>query len=41
MEDPTNHPRYKKRRHARAVRDFYIHLLVFVLVNAGLSRSTC
>jgi hypothetical protein len=37
MEDLTNHPRYKEaRRHARAVRGFYIHAAVFVLVNAGV-----
>jgi hypothetical protein len=37
MEDLTTHPRYKEaRRRARAVRGFYVHALVFVLVNAGL-----
>ncbi len=37
MEDLTQHPRYRQaQRHARAVRGFYVHALVFVLVNAGL-----
>lgn len=37
MEDITQHPRYREaRRHACKVRGFYTHLLVYVLVNAGL-----
>jgi 2TM domain-containing protein len=37
VEDITTHPHYQDaRRHARQVRGFYVHALVFVLVNAGL-----
>ena len=37
MDDITQHPRYREaRRHACKVRGFYVHLLVYVCVNAGL-----
>jgi hypothetical protein len=37
MDDLTQHPRYPEaRRHARRVRGFYTHALVYALVNAGL-----
>ena len=37
MNNPENHPRYEEaRRHARAVRGFYTHALVYVLVNGGI-----
>jgi hypothetical protein len=37
MDDLKADPRYKEaRRYAHNVRGFYTHLLVFVLVNAGL-----
>ena len=37
MEDITQHPRYREaRRYACKVRGFYTHLLVYVVVNAGL-----
>jgi hypothetical protein len=38
MEELTRNPRYEEaRRHARALRGFYSHALVYVLVNAGLA----
>jgi hypothetical protein len=38
MEELTRSPRYEEaRRHARALRGFYSHALVYVLVNAGLA----
>lgn len=37
MQDLTQHPRYQEAcDHARAVRGFYSHALVYVLVNAAL-----
>lgn len=37
MQDLESHPRYQDaRRHARAVKSFYVHALVFTLVNAAL-----
>jgi hypothetical protein len=37
MENLTHDPRYEEaRRHARALRGFYSHAIVYVLVNAGL-----
>jgi hypothetical protein len=37
MEDLKADPRYEEaRRHAQNVRGFYIHLVVYLLVNAGL-----
>lgn len=37
MQDLTQHPRYEEAvRHARAVRGFWSHALVYVLVNALL-----
>ena len=37
MDDIKQHPRYDEARcHARRVRGFYHHALVYVLVNAGL-----
>jgi len=37
MEDLKADPRYEEaRRHAHSVRGFYIHLVVYLLVNAGL-----
>lgn len=37
MEDITKDPRYEEaRRHARALRGFYTHALVYLLVNLGL-----
>jgi len=37
MEDLTAHPRYQQaRRRARSLRGFYTHLMVYLLVNAGL-----
>jgi len=44
MEDLTQHPRYRDAvRHARNVRGFYTHALVYVLVNAlliGINMAT-
>ena len=44
MEDLTTHPRYAEAlRHARNVRGFYTHALVYVLVNAllfGINMAT-
>jgi hypothetical protein len=38
MEELTRNPRYDEAlRHARALRGFYSHALVYVLVNAGLA----
>jgi hypothetical protein len=37
MQDLTQDPRYREaRRHARKLRGFYTHLLVFAAVNLGL-----
>lgn len=37
MDDITKHPRYDEaRRHARDLRSFHTHLLVYLAVNAGL-----
>ena len=37
MDDLTSHPRYKEaRRRVRNLRGFYTHLVLYVLVNAGL-----
>ena len=37
MESLENNPRYKEaRRHARSLRGFYTHALVYVIVNTGL-----
>jgi hypothetical protein len=37
MQDLTSHPRFQDaRRHARAVRGFYVHALIFAVVNAGI-----
>ena len=37
MNDLAKNPRYEEaRRHARSLRGFYTHALVFVLVNAAL-----
>ena len=37
MQDLTTDPRYKEARNrARRLRGFYVHALVFVLVNLGL-----
>jgi hypothetical protein len=41
MTDLTAHPRYREaRRRARNLRGFYVHALVFVLVNLARSAST-
>jgi hypothetical protein len=38
MEELTRNPLYEEaRRHARALRGFYSHALVYVLVNFGLA----
>ena len=38
MDDITQHPRYREaRRYACRVRGFYVHLLVYLFVNAGLA----
>jgi hypothetical protein len=38
MEEPTHDPRYATaRRQVRALRGFYSHALVYLLVNAGLA----
>ena len=38
MDDVTQHPRYREaRRYACKVRGFYTHLLIYILVNAGLA----
>ena len=38
MDDLTADPRYKEaRRHARSLRGFYNHAVVFVVVNAALA----
>ena len=37
MDDIKQHPRYEEaRRHAQDVRGFYTHLVIYILVNAGL-----
>ena len=37
MDELSNHPRYEEaRRRVRSLRGFYTHLLVYMLVNAGL-----